>query len=98
MARHKDTELKRTVESPMVRIEVSDYGNITGRLTAYREKSSGGLEEIEIKFSDLDMYSLACVANQAVSALRKLRAVQDAQIVQRLEFATGWSEGNGPVG
>lgn len=98
MPDRKNTEIRRTVNSPNVRISVSDYGSVYARLEAYRDKQGGGLESIYLTFEDMDMWSLACIAHSATAALRKLRAVQDAQIVQRLEFATGWSEGSGPGG
>lgn len=41
-------------------------------------------------------HELACIAHSAIKAMRQLRRVQDELIKQSIEFATGWTEGDGP--
>ena len=95
----RDTELKRKgLRSPYVDISVSNYGNVTAHVLAYRDKPRGGTEEVSLFFEGMDGSQLACIAGSAIRALRRLRTVQDERIVESIEFATGWSEGDGPRG
>jgi hypothetical protein len=92
----KNTELERTVESPYVQINVSPFGNVDAKLTAYRTKVGGGVEEIILRFDDLDRHELACIGRSAVRALRELRRIQDKLLEEQLSTVTGWQEGDGP--
>lgn len=94
----KDTELVRKgLTYPYVNIYVTDYGSIMADLEVERKKPRGGVENIIMSF-ELEEFNLECIGRQSVQGLRKLRKINDARSVRRLESVTGWKEGDGPRG
>ena len=92
----KLTTISREVESPTVDFAVSHFGRVSGKLTAYRDKQGGGLEEIKLSFPDLTIWELQCIARSSIKALREVRKNQDDRVREAIQSATGWTEGDGP--
>ena len=66
---NKDTQLSRTARGPSVEFIPAYDGTIDAILDCYREKVGGGLENITIRFPDLDLAQVACIGSAARKAV-----------------------------